>query len=87
MRSILILKGGFEDSGRLIRRIVHRGMLCFKIIGTNLTINHLSDYSHVSPYVYPLSRVLHYRMEPEHDNSQGRSSKSQSGYDILGCSY
>lgn len=87
MRAIIILKGGWKDCGRLIRRTVHCGMSHIEVVGMNLVVTHLPHFTHVSPYNYPLSEVLHYRMEPELDKSDGRSSRSQSGYDILGYDF
>ncbi len=85
MRVIVIQKGGWNGC-RPIRRTVHCGMATAEVVGKNLVVEHLPS-CHTTAYAYPISGVLHYRMEPEHDKSQGRCSKSQSGYDVLGYSF
>ena len=90
MRSITILRGGWKGEGRRFRRSVRSvscGTLVSEVVDENLVVSHKPPYPHTSPCIYPLTEVLHHRIEPGFDKGKGRSSKSQSGYDVLGCEF
>ena len=83
MRVVVIIKGDWLGGVRRFRRRVYRGMKSCGFEGDDFVAYHEDEYTCVSPVRYLKSEVLGHRIEPEFDKSTGRSSKSQSGYDLL----
>lgn len=81
MRSIVILRGNWGCAGRRITRCVLKNVTTIKEMGEKLVVSREPPLPFTSPTRYPLSSVLHYRLEPEKDKSEGRSSSRMSGYD------